>query len=124
VKTKWIIQNNLINQEELEEMMEVADQLEIEVEAIQIIPFSDEWLEEVVTTEDDPVVIYGSTRMTTNAHTANWWNPGVFFDPNKFNTKAYLGAYGKDFLNHDGNIMTLSQIVSGKYRDFLEKKKR
>jgi hypothetical protein len=113
MNVRWIIQNNLISKIEFDILLEACKELDIEVEEIKVIPFSDDIPE---FTQDERVnIYYGSTTLMYNIyHQMN--NPtGLFFDDDAFSIENYMSKWGKHMLNSDAKITTFKEFAQTDY---------
>jgi hypothetical protein len=60
---------------------------------------------------DGPVVFHGRTTLILRAFEHPSWRRGVFFDPERFQHRAYVNAYGKNVLNADARIITWEELL-------------
>lgn len=60
---------------------------------------------------DGPVVFHGRTTLILRASEHPWWRRGVFFDPARFQHRAYLAGYGDRLLNADAKIMSWEGLL-------------
>lgn len=110
---KFIIQNNLIAENDLNEIQLACKKHGIEYHEVKVIPFTED-LPEFPIDEDN--IYYGSTTFITNVY--NKLKPkGVFFDPNQFLISNYLNKWGQHMLNHEATFTTFSKVVNEPYED-------
>jgi len=110
---RFIIQNNLIAENDLNQMQAACIKHGIQFEAIKIIPFTKE-LPEFTVADDN--VYYGSTTFIANVY-EQLKPKGVFFDPEKFLISNYIKQWGIDMLNSGATITTLAKLVNDSYDD-------
>ncbi len=60
---------------------------------------------------DGPVVLHGRTTLILRALEHPRWRHGVFFDPERFQHRAYAAAWGRDMLNADAQIMSWERLL-------------
>lgn len=111
---KLILQQNLTQPQEVSETIEACESQGIEVQLIQIIPFSGH-LPFDASVVDDRTFFYGSTTLIHNVQ--HQLNPrGVFFNPQAFTIESALKNLGDRLLGCDGEITTMAEFAS---RDLL-----
>jgi len=112
---RWVIQNNLISQPEFKLLKESCDKLGVEIEEIEVIPFSAELPE--FTMDEKTNIYYGSTTLMYNIyHQLN--NPtGLFFDEDAFSMENYINKWGKHMLNSDADITSFREVTQKQYPD-------
>ena len=110
---RWIIQNNLISQPEFKLLKEACDQVNVEVEEIEVIPFSTDIPH--FTQDDKTNIYYGSTTLMYNIyHQMN--NPkGLFFDENSFSIENYINHWGKYMVNSEAQITSFKHFSQNDY---------
>lgn len=60
---------------------------------------------------DGPVVFHGRTTLILRALEHPTWQRGVFFDPERFQHRAYVQAYGARVLNADTRVLSWEKLV-------------
>jgi hypothetical protein len=60
---------------------------------------------------DGPVVFHGRTTLILRASEHPRWRRGVFFDPARFQHRAYVLAYGDRVLNAEARIMSWEDLL-------------
>jgi hypothetical protein len=60
---------------------------------------------------DGPVVFHGRTTLILRAYEHPKWQRGVFFDPARFQHRAYATAYGNRLLNANARIVTWEEFL-------------
>lgn len=106
MKVMWILQNNLL-QEKMEPWKNAILRRNSKLAEITIIPFSDGLPD--APDHDGPIVCYGSTTMIKNAK-AKGWNPGIFFDIEKFCCSKWKEMYGDYMFNNEGYVSALKDL--------------
>ena len=105
---KWIIQNNLIKPEVLDEFRDAFQTLNISHEEVKMIPFSTE----LPSFEPASInIFYGSTTLMMNAANHPVYKSGVFYDPDLFTTENYLKQWGNNMLNDGGLILRFEDFI-------------
>jgi len=114
---KWIIQNNLIKANILQEFRDTFTELEIDFEEVKAIPFSNELPE---FTPSKVNIFYGSTTLMLNAYNNPNFRNGVFYDPKIFTIENYLDKWGDKMLNVGGQVLSFNQLIEKKVDTKLE----
>lgn len=60
---------------------------------------------------DGPVVFHGRTTLILRAFEHPKWRHGVFFDPGRFQHRAYVAAYGERMLNADARVLSWEELL-------------
>lgn len=106
---KWVIQKNLIKTKVLQDFRDAFNQLDIDHEEVEVIPFSNEL---PLITPSQFNIFYGSTTLMLNAYTNQNYKLGVFYNPDKFSVSAYLKEWGKKMLNSDGQTLPFKEFIT------------
>lgn len=105
---RWVIQNNLIHENDWGQMQQVCEKLGIEYELVKVLPFSNELPE---FTEDEKTnIYYGSTTFMYNLYHQRNKPVGLFFDEDKFSIENYLKHWGEHMLNYGAKVTTFKQF--------------
>jgi len=106
----WVIQQNLISDEEYSNITEALSVSHISWMPVKIIPFTDrlEGIEKIDISKN--IIAIGSTNLINNVYKQNIWKPGVFFDPQKFNYRNWGEKYKDFLLNNDYEITTIEKL--------------
>ena len=107
-KITWVIQNNLIHENDHNELQEAIIKCGVDYKNITVIPFDDNKLD--FDHNNDNNIYYGSTSFTNYIikHLPN--AKGLFFNEN-FSMKNYIREYGELMLNADGLFTTLGKFT-------------
>lgn len=116
-KPRWIIQNNLIHENDLNKMQEACTQNNVDYEEVTIIPFS-EGLPDF--TVGDGNIYYGSTTFMYNVYNQLNKPKGLFFDDKLFTMENYNKQWGDYMLNGDAEITTFEKLLKRKLPDEQE----
>lgn len=108
---KWLVQKNLLKEEVLEQFRAAFQQLSIDFEEVQVIPFSPDL---PTFSPADVTIFYGSTSLMINASKHPEFRRGVFYNSEKFQMHNYLKHWGEKMLNADGRVLTFGEFVSSK----------
>jgi len=104
---RWVIQNNLIAENDLNQLQEACKHLGVEIEEVLIIPFSDELPE---FTYNKRNVYYGSTTFMNNLYD-ELTPDGLFYNSALFSMRNYIHQWGDHMLNSSSSIVKLEEIV-------------
>jgi len=105
---RWVIQENLISEEELGNLVSACDKASVLVEYVKVIPFSSGL--PFFTIDELPNVYYGSTTFITNVH--EQLNPiGVFFDEETFSIKNYVNKWGNKMLSSEARFVRFGDFA-------------
>lgn len=99
---KWILQENLISDEQVTKFEDVFNKHDIPFENITVIPFTDKI---DVKSRDSFKIPYGSTSLSVFAYKEKW--KGMFFNEN-FKTSIWKEKRD-DMLNADARFFTVSE---------------
>ena len=113
---KWIVQNNLIKPEVLEQFRGAFQALAVDFEEVLVVPFSPDL---PAFTPADINVFYGSTTLMLNAYNSPY-SAGVFYDPTQFNTESYLQHWSAHMLNADGKVQPFDAFIATRMLEHYE----
>lgn len=104
----WILQENLIRPQLLEELQKAIEADGAICQKIQVIPFS----EELNLALDSTIypIFYGSTTLMLNAYKNPKFRKGVFYDSTTFTMSNYVAQWKESMLNYDGKLVQLQEI--------------
>lgn len=109
-KVRWIIQDNLIAENDRAQFQKACDDLEISHVEIIITPFSKE-LPEFPVDEDHENIYYGSTTLMNNIY-SNLNKPiGLFYDHETFSMQNYINQWKEYMLNSDARLTTIGNFL-------------
>lgn len=114
-KTRWIVQNNLISQVDFNKIKEACNELDVEMESIEIIPFSNNIPPIVI--DDHINIYYGATTFMYEVYNKFNKPKGLFFDSSTFSMKNYLSTYGRHMLSSDAITTTFKDFSSAEHKD-------
>jgi hypothetical protein len=105
----WVVERDVFNPEQYEQMKDaIVSKDGRTFHSVRIVPFEHVIADGMCpTTRGEPTVCYGSIGVAKVAK-EHGWVPGVF--EGDFSSTAYK-ALGKDFLNHDARVHSLSRAV-------------
>ena len=112
---RWIIQNNLIHENDLKAIQTTCKQLNIEFEEILVVPFSPEIPK--FTIDDKTNIYYGSTTLMYNIYHQHNKPKGLFFDDAKFSMENYINVWGQYMLNSDAQVTTFKEFGKQTHAD-------
>lgn len=110
----WVIQSNLISEDDLKKLRTVFSSNMLEHTEVQIIPFSDQ-LPEFDTTKCN--IYYGSITFNNLVYQNPMTRKGVFFDPVTFSIENYFNKWGKHMLNYGAAVTTLDEFTESSNED-------
>lgn len=113
-KPRWVIQNNLISENDLNELQKTCDSLNITYIEVQIIPF-DKKFPEIPIDDVHENIYYGSTTFMNNVYDQLHAPKGLFYNLESFSMENYLSRWGKYMLNFDAVVTTIGGLSSIKY---------
>jgi hypothetical protein len=120
----WIVQSNLIKEDILESIQDATKKLGYSCVPLKIIPFSDS-LEFGPDFGFQPppgkLIPYGSTSMIKMFAKSNWNKDGFFFNEENLRTSKWIKELGTRMLNHDAQVVTLSEAFKIKEGWFFMK---
>lgn len=106
-KIRWVIQNNLIAENDLNELQTACKVVGAEFQEVLVIPFSDE-LPEFTYNRNN--VYYGSTTFMNNIYTE--LSPkGLFYSDDEFSMAKYLQKWGMNMLSYGAQILTIKDFI-------------
>ncbi|MCX6318173.1 MAG: ATP-grasp domain-containing protein [Bacteroidetes bacterium] len=111
---QWIIQENLMNPDDFNALNNACAALNIPIEYIKIIPFSDA-LPEVQ--NKIPSIVYGSITFNRLATKDPLLANGVFYNEALFSMENYLKQWGHHMLNEGAVVTTIADFVKEDYED-------
>jgi hypothetical protein len=114
-KVRWIIQNNLIAENDLQAIQKACVDINVEFESILVIPFTEELPE--FTIDDAVNIYYGSTTLMNNIYRTLNKPEGLFYDQDKFSMLNYMNIWDKHMLNSDATVTTLDEFSKRDYKN-------
>ena len=105
---RWIIQNNLIHENDLKEVQNACKDMNVEFEEIIVIPFSSEIPE--FKNDDKINIYYGATTLMYNIYHEFNKPVGLFFDEETFSIENYMKHWGQHMLNSDAKVTTFDEF--------------
>jgi hypothetical protein len=115
-KVRWVIQNNLSAEGgDFYKMSKACEELGIDCEGIQVIPFSPEIPKH---TKDEKInVYYGATTLMYNIYQQYDKPIGLFFDEEKFSIENYLKVWNNYMLNSEARVTTFKEFCAENHLD-------
>jgi len=110
-KVRWIIQDNLIAENDRNQFQQACDNLEIAHYEVKVVPFSDE-LPKFPVDDEHENIYYGSTSFINNVYEQLSAPVGVFYNHETFSMENYIHKWGENMLNCDAEIMTVEKFLS------------
>lgn len=119
-KVRWVIQNNLIAENDLNQLQEACKEVGADVEEILVIPFSEELPEFTYNRRN---VYYGSTTFMNNLYKELNGPRGLFYDDRKFRMTNYIQQWGEHMLNYGCDVTELYDIIHNTtWKDWVDSK--
>ena len=112
---RWIVQDNLISENDRGQIKSACESLGVDYEAIIVIPFSDSLPD--FTVDDKVNIYYGSTTLINNIYKQFNKPVGVFYDEETFSMENYLSQWGDKMLNSDARVITFDELVLESHED-------
>ncbi len=107
---RWVIQNNLIAENDLNEIQEACNNLDVEFQEVTVIPMTTE-LPDII--HDDKVnVYYGSTTFMDNLYGQLGKPFGLFYNHETFSMENYIEKWGEYMLNSDARIVRVGDLLN------------
>ena len=108
---RWVIQNNLSAEGgDYHKLSKACEELGIESQGIQVIPFSPDLPEFA---KDDKInIYYGATTLMYNIYHQLNRPEGLFFDEERFSMEKYMKIWGEHMLNSGAKITTFDEFIS------------
>ena len=113
-KIRWIIQNNLIAENDIKQLQTSCKGLDIEFEEVLVIPFSGEIPK--FTIDDKINIYYGSTTLIDNVYKQFNHPIGVFYDEKAFSMENYFGIWKELMLSYGSKITTLKEFTKESHK--------
>lgn len=108
-EVRWVMQNNLISENDVERVKKVCKDLEIEFYEITVLPFSSELPDFPIDNKIN--IYYGSTTLMNNVY--NQLKPeGLFYNHETFSMENYIKQWGEHMLNSDARITTIKEFLA------------
>lgn len=105
---RWVIQDNLIAQNDASAMKDACSRLGIEVFPVQVIPFSEEFPEYPI--DEKSNVYYGATRFINAIH-KRYRPKGIFYSESDFSMENYIRQWNEYVLNSQAKKMKLHEFI-------------
>ena len=99
VKARWIIQDNLIAENDRNQFQAACDKLGIAHHEVKVIPFSDE-LPDFPIDDEHENIYYGSTTFMNNLYKQLNKPRGLFYNHETFSMENYFNKWGEYMLNY------------------------
>lgn len=115
-EVRWVIQNNLIAENDLQEIQNTCRDIGVEFKNVKIKPFSPKLPK--IPIDEKLNIYYGSTTFMDNV-LSSLPSKGLFYDRNTFSMENYINKWGKHMLNSDAMILEVYDVM---YKDVWEDK--
>jgi len=109
-KARWIIQNNLIAENDRNQFQLACDNLGVSHFEVIVVPFSNE-LPEFPIDDEFENIYYGSTTFMNNIYILLNKPKGLFYNHETFSMENYINKWGEHMLNCDAKIMKVSEFL-------------
>ncbi len=113
-KVRWIIQNNLIAENDRNQFQEACDKLSVEHVEIIVVPFSNE-LPEFPIDDEYENIYYGSTTLMNNIYEQLSKPAGLFYDQETFSMENYMNQWREHMLSYGAEFMTMKEFANKAY---------
>lgn len=110
-KVRWIIQDNLIAENDRNQFQEACDNLGIPHKEIIVTPFSKE-LPNFPIDDDHENIYYGSTTLMNNIYEKLDKPIGLFYDHETFSMNNYINQWGEYMLNAEARLTTIEEFLA------------
>jgi hypothetical protein len=110
-KVRWIIQDNLIAENDRNQFQEACDKLGIAHVEVIVVPFSKD-LPEFPIDDEYENIYYGSTTFMNNLYDKLKSPVGLFYNHETFSMENYINQWGEYMLNCDAKIMAVSEFLN------------
>lgn len=108
VEVRWVIQNNLIAENDLNEIQNTCRDMGVEFKNVRIKPFSPNLPK--IPIDEKLNIYYGSTTFMDNV-LGSLPSRGVFYDRDTFSMENYINKWGKHMLNSEAMIMEVNDVL-------------
>lgn len=112
---RWVIQNNLIAENDLKVIQNSCKNLGVEFEEVLVVPFSSELPK--FTLDNKTNIYYGSTTFMNNIYKELKQPIGLFYNHETFSMENYLEKWGGYMLNSGAKVVTVFDILTIGYED-------
>lgn len=109
-KVRWIIQNNLIAENDLNELQNGCKDIGAEFEEVIVIPFSTEIPK--FTIDDKVNIYYGATTFMDNIYEQLDKPEGLFYNHETYSMENYIKQWGEHMLNCDAQITSIGDFIT------------
>lgn len=107
---RWVIQDNLIAENDLKQLQEGCKDIGVEFQEVQVIPFSSELPE--FTIDNKLNIYYGSTTFMNNLYIQLDKPEGLFYNHETFTMLNYLKQWGDYMLSSEGQITSIGTFIN------------
>lgn len=111
-KARWIIQDNLIAENDRNQFQSACDKLGITHFEVKVIPFSDE-LPDFPIDDEYENIYYGSTTFMNNLYKQLDKPKGLFYSHETFSMENYINQWGGYMLNAESVILSVEDFLEG-----------
>lgn len=112
MKALWVLQQNLINDEDADGMIKAVSDIGDTAHPIHVVPFSYEIPD--ISYKNGPIIPYGGTNWINSIYLKKMWT--LFFNEN-FRYSVALKHYGKHMFNSDAVFMKMKDFSPSLFED-------
>jgi len=105
---RWVIQNNLIAENDLNQVQESCKHIGVEIEEVLIVPFIDKLPK---FKHSDNNVYYGSTTFMNNVY-KDLKPKGLFYDDKEYTMENYIKQWGDHMLSSEARFTTINEFLN------------
>jgi hypothetical protein len=105
---KWVIQDNLYNEDGYVRFIEALDNQKQDYEVVKVVPFAHELIPDI-DLNYRPILVMGSDSLIAAAQKKNWY-PGAFTNPVTFHQSMWNRKLGINMLNYDAQIVKFGDV--------------
>ena len=109
-KVRWIIQDNLIAENDLKQLQEACNKLGLPFQEITVVPFSAELPDFPIDNEYENIY-YGSTTLMNNIYEQLDKPVGLFYNHETFSMENYIEKWGEHMLNCDASLTYVNNLI-------------
>lgn len=108
-KLKWVVQDNLFNEDGYVRLMNALDRLDQDYTVVKVIPFAHELIPDIDFDPDDKVIVMGSDALIKAAERKGW-SPGAYTGE-RFDHRAWVAAHGDEMLNYEAKVIPFGDVT-------------
>ena len=112
-KVRWVVQSNLLSENDIELIKDACDQLDIEFFPVKVIPFSTEI--PYIPIDKKFNIYYGSTLFIDNVNQKLNNPKGIFYSSEEFTMSNYINKWGNHLLSSEAQITNFNELCAKEY---------